>query len=1044
MVNKRNVSIILLTCILAIGKLSAQSPIQENITVVVKSDDGKVLSDVQVIVDEGILHLLTGNDGKVQFESRPGAPVTFYKQGFVRNVKQAGELQLIGEITLTATQLFASEEDVIPLPFNDILKRYSVGSSVVLTGDDLEQFSSSDIRNSLTGLVAGIEVVEKHGAPGMTALERINRWGSGSKVDITGRGKTFIYMVDGVPVDIAETPLDPQEIETVTIVRDVVEKALYGAFAANGVVFIKTKTGRYNDRVLNVSAESGISFIDRMPEYTNGTDYARLNNIARRNSGLDPLYSEADIAAYALNNPYDTLFPNANFRDLLLKESMDYNRVSVSSGGGNNTLKYYAFLGYTGEGDILKIGPSSRYDRVNLNSNLSITLNDFITSRFGIFSSIAYRKSPNYGYSSNYSSEDESSNTTIGVYEFPDIIQHVNLIPGISFPAYWTETENISGGYVVSDLFQQNPVGNMMNNGYYTESTRRGLMYAALDMDFGFLLKGLSANAFGSFDATNMVRLGKAENYDAYIIIKDPSLPEGYTYQKSSSHTRSDMANKTKLADYLSQRFFGSLKVAWQREIGEHNIDAALTSFITKRTLKFITEHRREVTNTFSGRYAYKNRYLFQTALSLSGTYSLENNRYALSPTFGVGWILSEEDFLKEVSSLDFLKIKAEGGLLHYDGSMSAYRDVDNFSWQTNGQAFGPHTNNQWFGSTTGGSVVRIYPSLIGNPDLRLEQRKEFSAGIEAVAFKRRLTFEANYYNSLTDGPVTQVTNVLPSILGYGDANPWMNYNRTRYYGLELALGYRERICDFYYSVNANATIQSSKVLRVDELDYPFDYMKRTGLPNSAIFGLKYAGTFTSDQDVLESLPQLFDSELHAGDLKYTDMNGDGVIDDNDRCMIGNSLPKLLFGLHVNLGYKNFDFSMIATGRAFYDVALTNSYFWSGWGDNNYSKFVYDNASDPNSKYPKLSYYKVNNNYKLSDFWLERGDFLKIQNVEIGYNLPVKRLNLKFINGLRLYVHGSNLLTVSKIKDVDPESLESGLTQYPLFRSFAGGIKLTF
>ncbi|MDR0845669.1 MAG: TonB-dependent receptor plug domain-containing protein, partial [Tannerella sp.] len=730
MVNKiKLIQVMLLICVLAIGQLSAQNPASKNITVVVKSDNGEVLPDVQVIVDEGIQHLRTGNDGKVQFESRPGAPVTFYKRGFVRNVKQAGELQSAGEITLTTAELFASEEDVIPLPFNNILKKHSVGSSVVLTGDDLEQFSTSDIRNALTGLVAGIEVIERHGAPGMTALERINRWDAGSKVDITGRGKTFMYMVDGVPVDIAETPLDPQEIETVTIVRDVVEKALYGAFAANGIVYIKTKTGRHNDRVLNVSVESGIKFIDRMPEYTNGTDYARLNNIARRNSGLDPLYSETEIAAYALNNPYDTLFPNTDFRKLLLKESSDYNRINVSSGGGNNTLKYYAFLGYTGEDDILKIGSSSRYDRVNLNSNLSINLNDFVTTCFGIFSSIAYRKSPNYGYSANYSSEDESSNTTIGVYEFPDIIQNVNLIPGISFPAYWTETENISGGYVVSDLFQQNPVGNMMNNGYYTESTRRGLMHAALDMDFGFLLKGLTATLFGSFDATNLVRLGKAENYDAYIIVRDPSLPGGYTYQKSSSHTRSDMANKTKLADYLSQRFFGSFKAAWKRELGDHNIDAALTSFITKRTLKFITEHRREVTNTFSGRYAYKNRYLFQTALGLSGTYSLKNNRYAFSPTFGAGWILSEEDFMKDVSFLDFLKVKAEGGLLHYDGSMSAYRDVDNFSWQTNGQAFGPHINNQWFGSTTSGNVVRIYPSLIGNPDLRLEQRKEFSAG---------------------------------------------------------------------------------------------------------------------------------------------------------------------------------------------------------------------------------------------------------------------------------------------------------------------------
>ncbi|MDR2472789.1 MAG: SusC/RagA family TonB-linked outer membrane protein [Tannerella sp.] len=943
-----------------------------------------------------------------------------------------------------AIAAFAQKRDTIPLPFNDVVKRYTTGSSVVITGEELERYSGgSDIRNALTGLVAGIEVTEHHGAPGMTALERINRWGAGTKTDITGRGKTLMYMVDGVPVDIAETPLDPQEIETVTIIKDVVEKALYGAFAANGIVFIKTKKGHYNERTLQVNVESGINYADRMPTYTTGADYARLNNLARRNSGLEPLYSENDIAAYARNNPYDTLYPSVNFRDMLLKESYNYNRINIATGGGSNNIRYYAFLGYTGEGDILKIGPVSRYDRVNLNSNLDVKLNDFVTSRFGIFSSISYRKAPNYGYSPNYASEDENSNTTLGVYEFPSIIQNVNLIPGISFPVYPIETENISGGYVVSDLFQQNPVGNIMDNGYYNESTRRGLMYADINMDFGFLLKGLSAQIYGSFDATNLVRLGKAENYDAYIIVKD--LAGGYSYQKSSSHTVSTMANKTKLADYLSQRFFGAFKAAWNHKTDDHYIDMALTSFITKRTLKFITEHRREVTTTYSARYAYKDRYLFQTALSLTGTYSLANNRYPFSPTFGAGWIFSEEDFIKELSlPIDFLKIKTEAGLLHYDGSMSAYRDIDNFSWQTNGQAFGPHVNNQWFGSTVSGNVVRIYPSLIGNPHLRLEQRKEFVAGLEMKALNYRLNFDANYYNSLTDGPVTQVTNVLPSMLGYGDANPWMNYNRTRYYGFELALGYRDVCGDFRYGVNAHATIQSSRVLRTDELNYPYDYMKRTGLPAGAIFGLKYAGKFASDDDIRQSLPQLFDAELNPGDMKYTDMNGDGVIDDNDRCMIGNSTPKLFFGLNLHLGYKNVECTLTATGRAFYDIALSNSYYWSGWGDNNYSKFIYDNAANPDSRYPKPAYYKSNNNYKLSDFWLEKGDFVKIQNVEIAYNMPVKVWNIHFIKGIKLYFHASNILTLSKIKDLDPEDMDAGLTEYPLFKSFVGGIKLNF
>jgi TonB-linked SusC/RagA family outer membrane protein len=1034
---------VMLSMLPVAGTLRAQQ-VEEEIVVTVKGDDGSALSGVAITVGEGVYRLQTDGEGKARFRASLGVVVTFYKAGFARNTAIAGELLERGEVVLLPVKLFASEEDDIPLPFVTIKRRYSVGGSVVIPGEALEAFSSSDIRNSLTGLASGVEVIENNGAPGMTALERIGRWGAGWKVSINGRGKSFIYMMDGVPVDIAETPLDPREIESVTIVKDIVEKTLYGSFAANGIIYIKTRAGRHDDRTLDVTVEAGVRTIDRMPEYVNGVDYARLNNIARNNSGLEMLYTREDIERYARGDPHDMFYPNVDFKQMLLKSTTNYQRVNVSSGGGSGALKYHAYLGYTGDGDIFKIGPTAKYDRVNLHSNVEIKLNDFIRASLGIFSSISYRKSPNYGYDADFTSEDEATNTALGVYEIPAVLNDIRAIPAISFPVYANnDPELASPWYAVSQLYTQNPVGNLLKNGKYTESTRRGLIRVAVDLDLSFLLKGLSATSHGWFDATNLLRIGTAENYDAYLITKGWDgdgnvVPE---LVKSSSHTVSDMANKVRLADYLSQRFFGSQKIAYRNVFGRHDIDASLTAFITKRTMKFITEHRREVTATLSARYAYNDRYLLQAALGYTGTYSLKNNRYAFSPSVGAGWILSEENFLSGVRAIDFLKIKAEGGLLHYDGSMSAYRDIDNFNWNNTGQAFGPHANNQWFGSTQSGGTIRVTPGLIGNPNLRLERRLEFSAGIEGLALNRRLAFEVDYYNSITDGPVTKIENVIPLVVGLGDATPWMNYNRTRYYGVELALSFKERAGALAYSVDANAALQDSKVLRNDELHYPFSYMSRVGLPSSAIFGLKYAGKFRDDAET-RLIPQLYDEELHAGDFKYTDMNGDGVIDDNDRCLIGNSAPKLVYGLRVNVSYKGFDLSVIGTGRAFYDIPLTNEYFWNGWGDGNYSKFVLDTHNG--GKYPKLNYYRMNNNYKTSDFWLEKGGYFKLQNVELGYNLPAHLFSPDKARGARLYVKGSNLLTLSKIKDVDPEAINSGVNAYPLFRSFVGGIKLTF
>ena len=231
-------------------------------------------------------------------------------------------------------------------------------------------------------------------------------------------------------------------------------------------------------------------------------------------------------------------------------------------------------------------------------------------------------------------------------------------------------------------------------------------------------------------------------------------------------------------------------------------------------------------------------------------------------------------------------------------------------------------------------------------------------------------------------------------------------------------------------------------MLRVDELNYSVPYRSQVGYPSTAIWGLRCLGTFATDEETTV-IPQLYDETLHAGDLKYQDMNGDGFIDDNDICMIGDRAPKLIYGLTLNLKYKDVDLFVAGTGRAFNDVTLTNSYFWNGWGDGNYSKYTLDNLGKSGA--PKLCYNKVSNNYLTSTYWVEKGGFFKLQTVELGYELPCAKLNIaRSVRGLRLYVRGNNLLTVSKIKDVDPESMSSGLTNYPLMKTFVGGIKVTF
>ncbi len=372
-------------------------------------------------------------------------------------------------VRLVKVKIFMTSDDWVPLPFAAIKKRYLTGGYNVISGDDLEKYPSTDIRNAFTGLAPGLDVRELNGSPGLSAEEELAVFGITEKVNISSRGRSMIYIIDEIPTDVTEMQLDPMEIESVTVIKDIVGKSMYGPAGAEGIIFITTRRGRINERILNVNAETGINTIDRMPEWVSGADYARLNNMARVNSGLDPLYSESDISAYAKNDPYDLVHPSVNFFDMIIKKSMPFRRANVSSTGGNDRIQYFAYLGYNGEGDIYKIGSTSDYNRLNARSNLDVKINNFLKARFDFYGGLTYRRSPNYGYDVDFTSEDAATNPALSITEFPVMINDITTIPPIAFPVYTNNDPALkSPWYGVSPAYGQNPVGNLVKNGYYT------------------------------------------------------------------------------------------------------------------------------------------------------------------------------------------------------------------------------------------------------------------------------------------------------------------------------------------------------------------------------------------------------------------------------------------------------------------------------------------------------------------------------------------------------------------------------------------------
>jgi TonB-linked SusC/RagA family outer membrane protein len=1030
------------------GSLSAQNKEKKakmvSITLKVTDENGKAFPQAAVVIGEGVIHAETDANGTCTFKGYPDDFVAVSAKGYEKSTGLIGDFIKEPSIKLVKAKLAMTEEDAVPLPFNNFKKRELTSAPVVLRSAQLDKYPSTDLRNAFTGLATGVEVRELNGQPGMSAEETSGRFGFSSKLNVSARGTNMVYIIDDVPTDITEMPLDPNEVESVTFIKDIAGKAMFGSSAANGVIFIKTKRGKKNERLLNANIEVGSSVIDRMPKYVDGADYATLNNLARTNDALIPRYLETDIAAYAKNDPYDYYHPSINFREMMLKNSMSFTRMNISSSGGNEKVQYFAYLGYSGEGDITKIGATADYNRLNARSNIDIKINDFIKVQFDFFGGLTFRRSANYGYNVNYTNQDAGTNTALSGLEVNSLLNDITDIPPIAFPVYAAPYDPASGNppyYGVTSTWTQNPIGNLVDNGYYMETGRTGTANTALEFDMKSILDGLKSKTFLGFNAFNQIRVGKAENYYAYIATPSKTVAGRDTILLSKAHDGAQMADQVLLNDYYFQRMSFYQTFSYAKKFGSNNVESSLTYFANKIARNETEEPQRTQNVALTGKYTFNDKYIFNGVVNYGGTSAFdEGKRFGIFPSGGAAWVISEEDFMKKVKFIDYLKLRVEGGMLGYESFSAPFAYRDRWTNNNNGTLFGPATSNQWFGNTTETLVYRTSSNRTGNPDITWEKRKELSTGIDAMLFNQKLTLEVTYYNNLRDGVISQVSSRTPNIAGVSGALPRFNYNKIRYTGLEFGLQFTDKIQNFGYTFGGNGAIQKGVYLKYDEPAYRYDYQIRTGKEIDTYYGQTYLGKFATDAETLV-IPQLYDQTLRAGDLKYKDMNNDGYVDDSDASPIGNTSPRLFYSVNLKLNYKGFELYALGTGRAFYDIGLTNQYFWSGWGDNNYSEFVKNNIG---GAYPRLTYNKVNNNFVGSTFWLVPGGFFKVQNVELSYTLPANSLGMINVRGAKLFLRGSNLLTISEIKDVDPESLSSGIDYYPLFMTFSAGVKLTF
>ena len=910
----------------------------------------------------------------------------------------------------TAVDSLLAEKVYLPVG-REGSKYLTTGTARSWSGETIEKYPGVDIKNSFTGVIPGLFVTENTGATGV-------QFGA-SNVGLQVRGFSVgTYIVDDIVIPHAsELPLNPEEIESVTVISDIVDKARFGPEAARGVVYIRTLRGLNNTRKVYAGYERGVDVVGLMPEWVDGVEYVRLNNWAREAAGYPTRFTEESFSAYARRNPLDWTYPNVDYKDLVFKNTRDYHKGYVTVRGGGDRVLYSGNLGFVNQGDIYKVGDPSNYNRFNAKMNIDLNVTRELSVNFSFLGILSLRNSLLSAYGEGGSAQS-----------FDNIWSRVRNTPPVEYPLYLDDDEDTGKrNYAVTTAYPHHPYASAAETGHYKERTRVGVTKALITYDLDRFIKGLKSETQISYNLAYTVRGGQGQDYVAWLFNPADSS------RAVTSHTGVSQSSESA---YITPIYLQGIqfheKVSHGLSRRNFDLNTSFTYYRSRTGYSSDGAYHKQQNYILTADWQYRKKYVAELAVNYAGTSARKRgHRYELFPALGLGWIVTGEPWMEGARWLDYLKLRAQAGILGYEPYGTQYY-WESYYTSTGSISYGPYSTNQWFGSGSF-SATGTNANRIANENLGWEKNKEYSAGFDAVLFGR-LSVGYTHYNSLRDGIVVDVANVLP--LFYGASSMMDNYNQIYYRGDEVSLTWEDRVGNVRYRIGGFLLHDEARYGNYNE-STSFDNLRHEGKLVGAVYGYDYIGKFMTPEEASSSV-QTFDPETHVGDLKYADVTGDGSVDSNDRTIIGDTRPKLQYALNLYLAYKGFDLTVVGTGKALFDRYLTNGYFFMGSGDGNYSKFIYD------ERYPRLSYVHSSNNFVTSNYWRVDGGFFKIQNAELGYNIRTKMKGDFSLSGIRLFVRGANLLTFTNVPYVDPESPSAGVSEYPLFRTFTGGVKLTF
>ena len=936
-----------------------------------------------------------------------------------------------GLLCIAAVALKAQDA---PIDSVDHTKSNTLGASSTVYTNDLVKYQSATILTGLQGRLKGLNVSPFRGMQLLRteantksdivgAIPNVGGgiYGDNSEFLISARGQSPVAIVDGVERDLYS--IDPEAIESVTIQKDALSNMFLGMRSSRGALIITTKNpdakGGFH---LSLTGKFGISSaLKSGPNPLSAYQYAYLLNEALLNDGKSPLYTYDDFEAYR-NGTSPYLHPDVNWKDAIMNNSTTSQAYNLNVTGGGRVAQYFVSLGYYSENGLFKTSDANSY-----NTN-------FKYNRYLITSKVNINVTDEFKVSMSLMGRIEEGNQPGGISGtgYSDLLSNVWQTPNNAYPVL-----NPNGTYGGNASYTQNLYAQTTGSGYISSNTRDVVGTINLKYDFDKLVRGLSVGATGNISSqvrNAIVRTKQAQVFQ-YSITQQGN--EAYDkYGDVSSQTNSYRSVST------YQYMYGKMYVDWERQFGMHGVKASLwgdtRTILNNYDLPMIPSNIGQKVE-----YNYDNKYFAQAAVTESYYNRYDNGRrWGTFWAVGLGWDISKEKFM-EASKIDQLKLRATYGHTGngidnagYFSYLKRYNEDGGF-WYSNGTSM-----------SNGGSVSEISP--LANTLLTWEKGRKVNVGLDLTLLKNRLTLSADYYN---DYYYDILQSRGKSIQLLGIAYPAENIGKTRYYGLETQLSWQDHIGKVNYYVSANWSMEQNKRLFMDEQYVPYDYLKMTGQPTGAIYGLVATGFLTA-KDIADGYPVMNGfNNIQAGDVKYKDMNGDGEINEFDRTVIGGDKPTCYFGIDLGFEWKGLEVTALIQGAYNRDLYNSDRTLLEGFQvigqsygqayTNLLNRWTPETAET--ATYPRLTaggnMYNYGNNWN-SSLFVQNGNYIRLKNATVSYKLP-ENFCRNYLGGLRvkIFVQGQNLLTWSRTRLQDPEVT---FTSYPLQRTITTGINLNF